>query len=311
MNTSYRCQSMSRTGRCKRMTKDASKKCFQHKHSDEVGQINQEPEQPIVQQIDTSTSVRCEGITRSGSQCSKMTNNTNKRCHLHKQSVTSHVTDVLLAFNAPGVVRVPVPVPVPGPNTESVTNTVRRERRSTRSSMVETLETIQNQVRVIENLARSRLIDITNDDSDSGQETTNVRERSDQKKEKGARIRKKKNDKMEKEEKHSHRNSSDKTEDCCVCYDPVPESEFLECEHPVCKSCIGQLRDTRCPMCRAEIKSKNISEKEKKKMIRRRQEDHRNRNNELFHHYMQNQNYQPPQILPLDSVHTFIAQFSL
>lgn len=298
---------MSRTGRCRRMTKDPSKKCFQHKHHMETSQINQEP---IVQQIDTPTHVRCEGTTRSGSQCAKMTSNTNKRCHLHKQSemssVSDHITQVLAAFNAPNAVPSVIPTPVPGPGTGPVVVTARRrERRSTRTSMVETLERIQNQVREIENLARSRLIDITNDDSDTGREITNVREVSEKKKGR------KKKSVSEKEEKHSHNSSSDKTEDCCVCYDPVPESEFLECEHPVCKSCIGQLRDTRCPMCRAEIKSKNISEKEKKKMIRRRQEDHRNRNNELFHHYMQNQNYQPPQILPLDSVHTFIAQFSL
>ena len=124
--------------------------------------------------------------------------------------------------------------------------------------------------------------------------------------------------KRSKKEKHcSPKKSSGKTEDCCVCYDPVPEVEFLECDHSVCKNCIGQLRDTRCPMCRAEIKSKNISDKEKKKMIRRRQEDHRNRNNELFQNYMQSQNQIAsvysfaPQILPLENIQSFIAHITL
>jgi hypothetical protein len=108
-------------------------------------------------------------------------------------------------------------------------------------------------------------------------------------------------------------NNTEHTEDCCVCYEPVPRKDFLECKHAVCQGCIGQLRDTRCPMCRTEIKSRYVDGKEKRKMIRRRQEDDRNRTNELFQSFIQAQQNQEISIQPTIQFHhnsNFFATFS-
>jgi hypothetical protein len=330
MNTTTRCESMSRRGRCRRMTKDPSKKCHQHRNSqmddqrqqdlqqdleqDQMEEYNEtqlssqvprpividlseetiiESEIPFTEQVFPVVSqirVQCEGTTRSGVQCAKLTSNTNKRCHLHQvDSLIQPVSDPIAPCTiAPRTL---------APRTVAPRTLVLRPRRTTTQvrfdEMAENMERLHNQVRQIEEtFARTRLQELTSESSHK--------------------------DARPKRTKEDSKKSSGKTEDCCVCYDPVPEEEFLECEHSVCKNCIGQLRDTRCPMCRADIKSKNISDKEKKKMIRRRQEDHRNRNNELFQNYMQSQNQMAsvyssfvPQILPLENIQSFVAHITL
>jgi len=280
MNTT-RCESMSKRGRCKRMTKDSSKKCHQHRVTqsdsdvsnttqvaideheevippseprivyinidDDDDHYTEEAEDPVP--VETQASVdsqafvdliaempiseqlvsnQCEGKTRSGNQCARMTLNVSKRCHLHQETTQPRTVQALNASVA----------------------------------------RLQEQVRQIETLARTRLQQLTNNHQ------THKEPRP-------------KRNKDKKEQPKDRKNSCGKTEECCVCYEPVPEDEFLECDHAVCKSCIGQLRDTRCPMCRAEIKSKNISESQKKKMVRRRIEDQTNRNNQLVQQYME------------------------
>lgn len=72
-----------------------------------------------------------------------------------------------------------------------------------------------------------------------------------------------------------------RTEDCCICYDEqVKQDDFLDCGHSVCKTCIGKLRDTRCPMCRVSISAKFITDKDKKKMENRKKADISQRNEE-------------------------------
>ena len=306
MNTAVRCESMSRRGRCARMTKDPSKKCYQHKNGPSMTQVTDQSSDPADNHVHTTTHVRCEGTTRAGSQCAKMTLNPNKRCHHHKQSITQNIT-VQPVQDLVALTEI-VQAPVSRRQTRSMrarsSHLVQNSRSSPEDDLGHRLERLQDEVREIETLVRSSLNESRDERRDERRDETHSEEKSE------VRSKKVKKDKSEKKE-HSHK--SCKTEECCVCYEPVPENEFLECDHAVCKDCMGQLRDTRCPMCRAEIKSKNISEKEKKKMIRRRQEDHRNRNNELFQNYMntQNQLHHPPQILPLNSIHTFIAQFTL
>lgn len=300
MNTAVRCESMSRRGRCARMTKDPSKKCYQHKNGPTMTQVTDQSSDPVDNHVHTTTHVRCEGTTRAGSQCAKMTLNPNKRCHHHKQSITQNHSITVQPVQDFVAVSEIVQAPeseVSRRQTRSMgarTNHVEPSRSS--DDLGHRLERLQDEVREIETLVRSTLSEAR--DEVQSEEKSEVRSKKGKK------------DKSEKKE-HSHK--SCKTKECCVCYEPVPENEFLECDHAVCKDCMGQLRDTRCPMCRAEIKSKNVSEKEKKRMIRRRQEDHRNRNNELFQNYMntQNQLLHLPQILPLNSINTFIAQFTL
>jgi hypothetical protein len=264
------------------MTKDPSKKCHQHKESSGEHQ-NENPQSDQVTNVNIPNLVRCEGKTLTGIQCSKMTMDTNKRCHHHKESLSQPSVEQSTHSMSISDDHVTTTHAPPRPRRET------RSMRSQTTRVVETLERLENQVREIENLARSRLMEARDEMRTERSELVIMNlDDQDVSKTKVTRMKKKKTGKEEKQTETSL--DQNKTEDCCVCYDPVPQNEFLKCEHAVCKSCIAQLRDTRCPMCRAEIKSKNISEKEKKKMIRRRQEDYRNRNNELFNHYMQSQN---------------------
>lgn len=221
---SVRCESMSRRGRCGRMTKDPSKKCHQHRiHGSTIQEIVDVPK---------SKGTRCMGKNKSGQQCRKLTNHENKRCHLHKDS-----TDII--ENVPEVIIIEDTHEPPRPR--------RGTRRGTRERQTEGQK---------KRASRRTTVTIDSDD-----EIVFIKTSSKNGEEK-----------------------STKTEDCCVCYEPVPESDFLGCSHAVCKPCIGQLRDTRCPMCRSEIK--NVSDKEKKKMARRKSQDSRERANELFRNFM-------------------------
>lgn len=75
---------------------------------------------------------------------------------------------------------------------------------------------------------------------------------------------------MTKNESHlCHFHASTQISDCSICMDQMLSSEQLECGHPVCRGCIKSLRDTRCPLCRREIGSKFIKEKDREKMRQR------------------------------------------
>lgn len=76
--------------------------------------------------------------------------------------------------------------------------------------------------------------------------------------------------------------------DCCVCMEEMPTSDNLECGHPVCRSCISQLRNDKCPMCRREIKAKHIQPKDKKKMQDRFEEDRVSRQTQAIQQFMLN-----------------------
>ena len=81
-----------------------------------------------------------------------------------------------------------------------------------------------------------------------------------------------------------------KLHDCCVCLETnVNEDELLECKHSVCKSCVGQLRDPRCPMCRREIKAKWITGASKKRMTQLQKKDKEERNNQLLRAHLQSE----------------------
>jgi hypothetical protein len=65
---------------------------------------------------------------------------------------------------------------------------------------------------------------------------------------------------------------SDKSE-CCVCYDEMPEADKLDCGHCVCRGCIKQLRNDKCPMCRKTVSARHITSAQKKKMSERFRDD--------------------------------------
>jgi hypothetical protein len=75
--------------------------------------------------------------------------------------------------------------------------------------------------------------------------------------------------------------------ECCICYEKiVPSKEKLNCNHSVCVTCIKQLRDDRCPMCRCALSSKLITEEMKTQMKNRKKQDYHNRMNELNRQYL-------------------------
>ena len=65
---------------------------------------------------------------------------------------------------------------------------------------------------------------------------------------------------------------SDKME-CCVCLEEMPASDKLDCSHPVCRGCVNQLRNDKCPMCRRDISARHITSRQTSNMRQRFQQD--------------------------------------
>lgn len=78
---------------------------------------------------------------------------------------------------------------------------------------------------------------------------------------------------MTKDETHICHFHKSQFSECCICIDPISIKNNMECGHYVCRSCLLQLRDIRCPLCRREIQSHLINESEKEMMIQRFQYD--------------------------------------
>jgi hypothetical protein len=74
--------------------------------------------------------------------------------------------------------------------------------------------------------------------------------------------------------------------ECCVCMEEMPTSDNLECGHPVCRSCLSQLRNDKCPMCRRDIKAKHIKPNDKKKMRDRFRDDRISRQNQAIQQFL-------------------------
>jgi len=92
---------------------------------------------------------------------------------------------------------------------------------------------------------------------------------------------------------------SDKTE-CCVCMEEMSVSDNLECGHGVCRGCISQLRNDKCPMCRRDVKAKHITAKMKRQMKERFQADNLNRQlaaAQAYQTYLGTQGYQGYQVI--------------
>lgn len=65
--------------------------------------------------------------------------------------------------------------------------------------------------------------------------------------------------------------------ECCICYSKSNCYNVLKCDHCVCASCVNQLRDDKCPVCRARLEGKNITGKVMKKIELRKKEDKQSR----------------------------------
>lgn len=50
-------------------------------------------------------------------------------------------------------------------------------------------------------------------------------------------------------------------ETCCICYDEeIPSTDLLNCKHPVCGECIGQLQKAECPFCREALEGPLVTD---------------------------------------------------
>lgn len=45
--------------------------------------------------------------------------------------------------------------------------------------------------------------------------------------------------------------------DCPICFSPIIGPHSINCGHTICYDCFNRLRDTKCPVCRYEFKSKD------------------------------------------------------
>jgi hypothetical protein len=75
--------------------------------------------------------------------------------------------------------------------------------------------------------------------------------------------------------------------ECCVCMEEMPGSDKLDCGHPLCRECVGNLRSDKCPLCRRDIKAKHITSKQKADMRRKLQEDRVARNSAATQAFIQ------------------------
>lgn len=78
---------------------------------------------------------------------------------------------------------------------------------------------------------------------------------------------------------------------CCVCYESVSTKDKLKCSHFLCKSCIMQMRDIRCPICRMVMSSKNISFENRILIQERKREDEIERSELALQEYLLTYNH--------------------
>ncbi len=77
-------------------------------------------------------------------------------------------------------------------------------------------------------------------------------------------------------------------QECSICYEKtVKETDSLNCKHYVCKECILQMRDVRCPMCRQNLSGKLITEATLSILRSRQYNDTQDRLNALTQAYIQ------------------------
>jgi len=205
------------------------------------------------------SSVQCEGTTKSGIRCRKTTKDTSKRCHNHR-------------------IETPASRPV---LTQPVTVVIDLSASERVSSSTVYTYTIQTR-------SRKRTAMIAPAPAPAPPAPAPAPAPVDRVKPRPTHTpRPTRPKRPNHSEEHSH---SDKNEDCCICYEQMSASDALDCSHMVCNSCTKKLRDDRCPMCRAEIKSKYISSRDKARMNQRKKQDAIDRANEAFRSYLASQN---------------------
>jgi len=64
-----------------------------------------------------------------------------------------------------------------------------------------------------------------------------------------------------------------KTENCCICYDDIPISNKLKCDHVVCGPCIDRLQKLECPMCKTNLEGPLVTDEVVANILNRQEQD--------------------------------------
>ena len=75
--------------------------------------------------------------------------------------------------------------------------------------------------------------------------------------------------------------SKDMVLECCICYTEVDADNCLKCNHSICISCLNNMRDDICPICRKELKGRNVNCKLLEKIRERKKIDKYERESEF------------------------------
>ena len=70
-------------------------------------------------------------------------------------------------------------------------------------------------------------------------------------------------------------------ETCCVCLDQ--EADLLNCQHPLCTSCLNKLSRDNCPVCRKALEGRQVT---KEALAQVRQRGYLNKQNEETANYL-------------------------
>ena len=221
---------------------------------------------------------QCEGYTKSGLRCKKKTLDISKKCHLHlKQTIQEEPKEEPKSRQEQKQELKP---DQQKPRTRSETRRLLEEALLNYQRLYQHNQ--HNDVREnIEQLIRL--------------ETEKERIMNEMRvKEPPRRPRKpiRRNTNKKEQEKKQEKKPDLPKEDCCVCFENnVEKDEVLECKHSVCKGCVKQLRDPRCPMCRSDIKSKFITDKDIRSMKIKSRADAQNRTDESIREFLMQERF--------------------
>jgi len=71
-----------------------------------------------------------------------------------------------------------------------------------------------------------------------------------------------------------HKVEKSEIHQCCICLDEnVPTNKLLNCKHPVCETCVGQLHQAKCPVCRSQLEGEIVTSEVLMKIMQREEEE--------------------------------------
>jgi hypothetical protein len=61
--------------------------------------------------------------------------------------------------------------------------------------------------------------------------------------------------------------------ECCICYDDIPVSDKLKCDHIVCGPCTDRLQKLECPMCKTNLEGPLVTDEVVANILNRQEQD--------------------------------------